>query len=181
MFLESNMTWTDFISLFALTVSVIVLIVSISFNRKSLNMSKDVLNVSKQQFKELGYAHVIEIVKESKNGYDIFPKLHDFFDSYQGVWIDDEIKKYVNDKSKEIKEFKENSPFSLYQPEYEIEQQEFTDEEIDKFNFEQQQEIENMDQVERHNYEFDQKFNNTKDELLKLLRSNLKDMTKKIN
>ena len=58
MALESNITWTNIISLIALGVAVIVLVVSIYFNRKSLNTSTDVLNVSRQQIKQLEYFQV---------------------------------------------------------------------------------------------------------------------------
>jgi len=180
MALESNITWTNIISLIALGVSVIILVVSIYFSRKSLNTSTDVLNVSRQQIKQLEYFQVIGIVRESKKGYDVFPKLCAFFDSYAGVWIDDKIKQYVNDKSKEIKQFEEESPFSIHEPEPDT-NPDFTDEEADKFQMEQQEEIENMSQVDRYNYEFDQRFRNVKDDLLKLLQGDLKKMTQKIN
>jgi hypothetical protein len=180
-FLESTMTWTDLISLIALGMSFIVLGISIFFSRKSLNMSNYALNISKLQFKEFGYNYVINIVNKSENGYDVFPKLNEFFDSYQGVWIDKKIKKYVNNKAEEIKDFEYNSVFSLYTPEYEIEEPEFTEEERNKVLMEQAEEIESMDQVTRYNYEFDEKFKNVKDELLRIFHNGLKGTTKKIN
>ncbi len=186
MILEFNVVDTDLISLMvlgvaiiALVVSVIVLCVSVYFNRKSLSASADVLNVSKQQFRQFEYFEVIDIVKNSKHGHDVFSKLHIFFESYTGVWIDEKIKKYVNDKSKEIEDFEKNSEFSRHISE--PEQREYTDDEIDEFHMEQQEEIANMSQDERYDYEFDQKFRNVKDELLKLLYDDLKKTIKKIN
>ena len=179
MVLEDIMTGANIISILALVVSVIVLTVSVYFNKKSLSTSDNVLNISRQQIKQIEYFQVIDIVKKSKNVYDAFSKLNTFFDSHAGVWIDDQIKQYVHDKSKEIKQFEEESEFSIPQPE--PDDREFTDEEIAEYNMDIINEIENMSREERYDYEFDQKFHNVKDELLHLLQNNLKNMTQKIN
>jgi len=174
-----ELPWTNIISFIALGISVIVLVVTVYYNRKSLSHSEDVLNISKQQLKQIEYIQVIDIVKKSKNGYDIFPKLNEFFDSYSGVWIDEGIKKYVRDKADAIVNFERNSEFAISEPE--PEQREISDEEISQHLMEQQEDIDNMNQFERYNYEFDQEFGNVKNELLRLLRNELKKFVEKVN
>lgn len=179
MSLENDITWTNIISILALVVSIIVLVVAVYFSRKSLKNSTDVLNVSKQQIKQISYFQVIDIIRESKKGYDAFPKLRTFLDSYAGVWIDDKIRQYVNNKSEEIKQFEENSEFSIPEPEPDM--REFTDEEIEQVQMDELEEIANMSREERYDYEFDQRFHNVKDEFLRLLNNELKKETQKLN
>ena len=46
---------------------------------------------------------------------------------------------------------------------------------------EDQEDIESLPLEVRYEYEFDQRFGNVKEELLKLIDGNLKNLTKKIN
>ena len=115
-----------------------------------------------------------DIGKESNMGYDSFPKIHVFFDSYQGVWVDDEIKKYVSDKSKEIKEFEKKSP--MQEPE-----QTCTNEEREEYMQQEQEDIGSLSPYERYVHDFNQKFGNVQKELLRLIDSNLRNKANKIN
>ena len=105
---DGNMNWTHISSIIALCGSTAILCVSVYYNRKSIANSTKILNISEQQNMKMSYLGMISIVKKSDKGYDAFSALRIFFDSYSGVWVDDKIKKFVDDKSKEIEEFEKN-------------------------------------------------------------------------
>jgi len=76
-------------------------------------------------------------------------------------------------------DFERNSEFAMSEPE--PEQQEISDEDRDQYLMEQQEEIDNMNQFDRYDYEFDKEFGNVKSELLQLLRNELKKLVQKVN
>ena len=174
---NGDMNWTHIISIIALVVATAILGVSVYYNRKSIATSTKILNLSKQHTREISYSDMRNVVEKSDKGYDAFSNLRMLFESYQGVWVDDEIKKFVDGKSKEIEEFEKESPFRMQEPE----QRNYTDGEIEKINMEDQKYIESLPLEMRYEYEFDQRFGNVKEELLKLIDGNLKNLTKKIN
>lgn len=170
-----SITLTHILSFVALGVSITVLVATIYFSTKNLKVAKNVLDVSKQQIKQNSYFQAIEIVNKSKHGYESLAELRTFLDSYQGILVDDEIRKFVDSKRKEIDEFEKESPFREPEP------VEPTEEQINEYMKDQQEEIESMSPEERYKYEFDQNFGNTKNELLELIYRKLKEMTEKID
>ena len=114
---NGDINWTHIISIIALVVPTAILGVSVYYNRKSIANSTKILNLSKQHSREISYSDMRNVVKKSDKGYDAFSNLRMLFESYQGVWVNDKIKKFVDDKSKEIEEFEKESPFRMQEPE----------------------------------------------------------------
>lgn len=175
-----DINWTHTISFAALGVSVAILVFSIFYNRKTIANSTKILKLTEQQHRMVSYANMINIVKKSNKGYDVFPTLRMIFDSYEGIWIDDKIKKFVDDKSKEMEEFKKESP--MYRPEPE---QPYTDEEMDRIREEAQQEeqeeFERLSPMNQYEHRHNERFGNVREELLRLIPKEFKNITRKIN
>lgn len=143
--------------------SLTILSVSIYYNRKALATSTKILKESEQRSRDASYLEMKSIVKKSDKGYDSFPELCMFFDSYQGVWVDDKIKKSVDVISGEMKEFAKQDPMQEPEPEQP------SDEEIEKRLQEDQEEIDRLTPEERYMHDHNQKFGNVKKDLLELI------------
>ena len=162
-------------SIFALVVSLVVLCITTKYNKKTIAIATKNLNRSEQSNREISYRNMLEIVNESDKGYDVFPKLCVFFDSYQGIWVDDKIKKFVTNTSEKMKELKKK--YLMQEPEPE----QLPEEMIEEHARQEQEYIDNLSPYERYDHEFNQKFGNVKEELQKLICENLKNIASKIN
>ena len=175
--------WTHIVSFAALVMSGVILFVTIHSHKKTIATSEKtiatsekILEIAKQQYRTISYANMENIVKKSNKGYDVFPILCSIFDSYEGVWIDDGIKQFVNDKSKEMEEFDKEDPT----PEQE---QPYTDEEANRAIEETQQEdqkyFESLTPMEQYLHTHNERFGNMKNELLELIRKKSKEYHQK--